>query len=173
MYLRDSHLVGGECASLVGAYDGGAPQRFDRGKTSNNSVLLSHPPSAKGEARCDDRRQSFRDGGDSEGDGDLEVIDGASEPAPTMCSVREVTQVDQPHYHTDHRDHVRQLRPKLVQLLLEWRLLLLRLLDVRVDLPYLRVQPRRMHHRTTLACCYVGPLLIHKSFGIIEDIEDI
>lgn len=42
-----------------------------------------------------------------------------------MHRVVEVADVDEPHGHTDERDDLGELLSKLVQLLLQWRLLLL------------------------------------------------
>lgn len=49
---------------------------------------------------------TFGYGGHSERHGDLEVVDGASQPAATVHGVAEVAHVDGPHRHADHADHL-------------------------------------------------------------------
>src|SRR4029434_9046536 len=46
----------------------------------------------------------LRDGGHSQGDGDLEVVDGAADPGSSVDRVVEVADVDGPHGHTDEGD---------------------------------------------------------------------
>lgn len=57
-HLGHTHLVGGECAGLVGADDRGAAQGFHRGQASDNGVLLGHTAGTKSEAGCDDSGQT-------------------------------------------------------------------------------------------------------------------
>jgi len=72
----DRHLVGGERARLVGADNRRTAERLDRRQTAHDGVLLGHTTSSEGEARRDDGRQTFRDGGHRQRHGDLEVVDG-------------------------------------------------------------------------------------------------
>lgn len=57
-HLGHTHLVGGECAGLVGADDRGAAQGFHRRQASDNGVLLGHTAGTKSEAGCDDSGQT-------------------------------------------------------------------------------------------------------------------
>lgn len=57
-HLGHTHLVGGECTSLVGADDRGAAQRFHRGQASDDGVLLGHAAGTKSEAGGDDSGQT-------------------------------------------------------------------------------------------------------------------
>ena len=102
----DGHLVGGEGAGLVGADDGRAAEGLHRGQGAHDGVLLGHPAGAQSEASGDDGRQTLGDGGHGQGDGDLEVVDGALDPGAAVCRVVEVADVDGPHSHTDDRDHL-------------------------------------------------------------------
>ena len=43
-------------------------------------------------------------GGHSQGDGDLEVVDGSTDPGPSVDGVVEVSDVDGPHGHADEGD---------------------------------------------------------------------
>jgi len=72
----DGHLVGGEGASLVGADDRRAAERLDRRQTAHDRVLLRHTTSSERQTRGDDSRQTFRDSGNGQRYGDLEVVDG-------------------------------------------------------------------------------------------------
>lgn len=49
-------------------------------------------------------RHTFRNGGDSQRHGDLEVVDRSSQPAATVDRVVEVAHIDGPHSHTDDTD---------------------------------------------------------------------
>merc|ERR1712223_1241970 len=118
-HLADGHHVGGECAGLVRADDAGAAESLDRREAPHNSVLGSHPPGSKSKAGGDDGGQTLRDGGDSESDGDLEVVDGSLDPGATVSGVVEVTNVDRPHVNADQSDHLGKLLAELVQLLLQ------------------------------------------------------
>lgn len=57
-HLGHTHLVGGECASLVGADDRGAAQGFHGRQASDNGVLLGHTAGTKSEAGGDDSGQT-------------------------------------------------------------------------------------------------------------------
>ena len=63
-------------------------------------------PGSKSKAGGDDGGQTLRDGGDSESDGDLEVVDGALDPGATVGGVVEVANVDRPHGNADQSDHL-------------------------------------------------------------------
>merc|ERR1719305_1698285 len=118
-HLADGHHVGGECAGLVRADNAGATEGLDRWKAPHNCVLGSHPPGSKSKAGGDDSRETFRDGGDGKGDGDLEVVDGSLDPGATVSGVVEVANVDCPHGNADQGDHLGELLAKLVKLLLQ------------------------------------------------------
>ena len=52
------------------------------------------------------RRRHLRDGGDGESHSDLEVVDGALDPAAAVRGVVEVSDVDRPHGDTDQGGHL-------------------------------------------------------------------
>jgi len=70
-------LIGRQGTRLVGTDHRGAAQRFDGRQTPDYRVLLGHSTCSKGEASRDDGRQTLGNGGNGEGDGDLEVVDGS------------------------------------------------------------------------------------------------
>lgn len=57
-HLGHTHLVGSQCASFIGADDGGAAQGLHRGKAPDDGVLLGHTAGTKGQAGGDDSRQT-------------------------------------------------------------------------------------------------------------------
>ena len=57
------------------------------------------------EAGGDHSGESFRDGGDREGYGDFEIINGPTEHR-AVVRISEMTNVDQPHNHTNHTNHL-------------------------------------------------------------------
>ena len=63
-------------------------------------------PGSKSKAGGDDGGQTLRDGGDSESDGDLEVVDSSLDPGATVGGVVEVANVDRPHGNADQSDHL-------------------------------------------------------------------
>ena len=65
------HLVGGESTGFVGADDRGTTQSLDRGQGSDDGVLLGHAVRAQGQTGGDDSWETFGNGGDGQGDGDL------------------------------------------------------------------------------------------------------
>lgn len=101
---------------------------------------------------------TFRDRGDSQCHGDLEVVDGTADPGASVHGVAEVADVDEPHGDADERDDLGQLLAKLVQLLLQRRALLLRARHLVADLADLRGAGRGHHHAHRLARGNVGTL---------------
>lgn len=118
-HAGDGHLVGGQCAGLVGADDGGATQSFDGGQGPDNGILLGHTTGTQGETSGDDSGQTFWDGGYGESDSNFEVVDGTLDPGATVSGVIEVTNVDGPHSYADNGDDLRQLFTELIQFLLQ------------------------------------------------------
>lgn len=55
------HLVCGQRAGLVGADDGGAPQRLDGGQLPDDHVPLRHAPGAQAVYACDMAYQVLRE----------------------------------------------------------------------------------------------------------------
>lgn len=68
---------------------------------------------------------TFWDGSHSQSDGNLEVINGTTDPGSTMDRVVEVANVDHPDSNADQRDNLGELLTKFIQFLLQWGLLLL------------------------------------------------
>ena len=133
-HLADRHHVGGEGAGLVGADDGGAAESLHGGQRADDGVLGGHPPGAQGEAGGDDGGQTLRDGGNSQSNGDLEVVDSTLDPGATVSGVVEVSNVDGPDSNADESDHLGELLTELVELLLEGSLDLLSLSHLVSDL---------------------------------------
>ena len=71
-------------------------------------VLSGHPPGAECEAGGDDGGQTLGDGGHGQGHGDLEVVDGALEPAAAVGGVVEVSDVDGPDGDADEGDDLEE-----------------------------------------------------------------
>ena len=98
--LANGHLVGGQCAGLVGADDRGATEGLNRGQRAHNGVLLGHTTSSQSQASGDNGWQSLRDGSHSQGNGDLEVVDGSLHPRSSVSWVVEMSDVDCPYCYT-------------------------------------------------------------------------
>lgn len=124
-YSAHRHLVGGEGSRLIGADDRRAAQGLYGGQATNDGVLLGHATRAKSQAGGDDGRKALWDGGHGQGHRYLKVIDGPFDPGATVDGVAEVSDVDDPDGHADEGDDLGELLAKLVQLLLQRRLLLL------------------------------------------------
>lgn len=58
-HLGHTHLVGGECASLIRADDGGAAKGLHGGQASDDGVLLGHTAGTKSQAGGDDSGQTW------------------------------------------------------------------------------------------------------------------
>lgn len=72
--LVDAHLVGGQSSSLVRADDTAASQCLNGWQASYDGVLGGHLAGSQSEAGSDDDGETFRNGGNSEGDGDLKRL---------------------------------------------------------------------------------------------------
>lgn len=103
-YSANGHLVGSEGSRLVRADNRSAAQRLHRGQAANDCILLGHAPRAEGQAGGDDGGQALRDGGHCQGNGNLKVINGPSDPGAAVDWVSEVADVDDPHGHADEGD---------------------------------------------------------------------
>lgn len=68
---------------------------------------------------------TLRDGGNSQSDRNLEVVDSTADPRATVDRVVEVADVDGPDSNTDQGDNLGQLLAELVQFCLQGSLLLL------------------------------------------------
>lgn len=75
-----------------------------------------------------------------------------------MHGVVEVADVDEPHSHTDKRDDLGELLAELIQLLLQWRLLLLSGCHLVTDLSNLCGDTSRHSYTNSFSCCNVGAL---------------
>lgn len=75
-----------------------------------------------------------------------------------MDRIVEVANVDKPDSHTDERDDLGQLLPKLVKLLLQWGLVLLGGSHLVSDLADLSTHTSGGHDAYGLAGCDVGTL---------------
>ena len=118
-HFANGHHVGGQGTGLVGADDGGAAQGLDGGQGSDDSVLLGHPAGAQSQASGDDSGQTFGDSGDSQSDGDLEVVDSSLDPGSTVGGIVEVANVDGPDSDANQGNDFGQLFTEFVQLLLQ------------------------------------------------------
>lgn len=152
------HLIGRKRSSLVGADDRGAAQGLHRGQRAHNGVLLGHAACSQSQTGGDDGGKTLGDGGDGQGHGDLEVVDGAAEPGAAVHGVAEVADVDEPNRNADERDDFGELLTELVQLLLQRRLLLLRARHLVTDLADLGGDAGADHDADGTACGDVGAL---------------
>ena len=64
---------------FVGAYNGSTSERFDRWQTAHNRVLLSHSACSKSQTCCDNSRKPLRNSGNSQCNGNFEIINGSLE----------------------------------------------------------------------------------------------
>merc|ERR1711868_102264 len=101
---------------------------------ADDGVLGGHSSGSKSEAGGDDSGETLGDGGHSQGNSDLEVVDSSLDPGSSVSGVIEVTNVDGPDSNADEGDHLGQLLTKLVQLLLQGSLDLLGLSHLISDL---------------------------------------
>ena len=74
------HLVGGQGSRLVRADDRGAAQGLHGWQAADDGVLFGHAAGAQGQAGGDDGRKTLRYGGHRQCHGDLEVVDGTTDP---------------------------------------------------------------------------------------------
>lgn len=77
--MRYAHLISSQSASLVRANDIGTTESLNARKIPDNCVFLSHFLSAERETGSDDGGKAFGDGGNCQGNGNLEVINGSLE----------------------------------------------------------------------------------------------
>merc|ERR1711868_170383 len=101
---------------------------------ADDGVLGGHSSGSKSEAGGDDSGETLGDGGHSQGNSDLEVVDSSLDPGSSVSGIIEVTNVDGPDSNADESDHLGQLLTKLVQLLLQGSLDLLGLSHLVSDL---------------------------------------
>eukprot|EP00053_Salpingoeca_punica_P015069 m.137833 g.137833 ORF g.137833 m.137833 type:complete len:1067 (-) comp16613_c0_seq1:133-3333(-) len=153
---RHRHLVGGQRAGLVGADDGGAAQGLHRRELADKGVLLGHAAGAQSQAGGDDGGKTLGDGGDGEGDGDFEVVNGALEPVAAMHGVAEMADVDEPDEDADVGDVLAEGVAKFLDALLERGLAVLLLADRLADLANLRVGAGRDDNADSVADRDVG-----------------
>ena len=117
-HARDAHLIGGQGTGLIRTNDIGAAQSFDARKVSDDGVFLSHLFRSKSETCGNDSGQSLRDGGDSEGDSNFEVIYRAFE-GTVMGRIPKVPEVDEPYEDADDRDNLREHVSEIIQFTLQ------------------------------------------------------
>jgi hypothetical protein len=116
--MANTHLVSGESSCFVRADDIRAAKRFDTGKVPDDRILLSHFLGPQCQTGGDDSGKSLRNGSNSEGHSDLEVIYGASENT-MVTGIGKVAIIDGPNKNTNDRDNLRQHITKVIQFLLE------------------------------------------------------
>lgn len=114
----DAHLVGGQSTRLVGADDGAAAQSLDGWQIANDCILGRHLAGAEREASGDDNSETFGNGGDTERNGNLEVVDGALGER-TVAGIAKVANVDKPDQDADDGNDLCQRVTKLIELLFE------------------------------------------------------
>jgi len=115
-------LVGGEGTGFVGADNGGATESFDGWEGSDDGVLFGHSVGTESQTGGDDGWKTFWDGGNSESDGNFEVVDGTFDPTATVHWIVEVTDVDGPDKNANDGDHFGQLFTEFVEFFGEWGL---------------------------------------------------
>lgn len=98
------------------------------------------------------------DGGHSQGDGDLEVVDSTTDPGAAVHGVVEVADVDGPDSDADEGDDLGQLLAELIQLGLQGGLLLLGGGHLVTDLADLGGNSGGHSHADGLASSDVGAL---------------
>lgn len=150
-HAANGHLVGGESTGLVGADDRGATKGFDGGQRADDGVLLGHAAGAESEASGDDSGQTFGNGSDGQGDGDLEIVDGSLDPRSTVGRVVEVSDVDGPDGNANDGDNLRELFTEFIEFLLERGLDLFGLGHFRADFADSGVQASADDNAASLA----------------------
>ena len=118
-HAADGHLIGGQCTGFVGADDRGATQGFHRRQRAHNGVLLGHATSTQSQASGNYGGETFRDGSHSQGNGNLEIVDGTLDPRSTVSRIVEVADINSPDGDTNDGDDLRQLFTEFVQFLLK------------------------------------------------------
>lgn len=129
----DSHFVGGKSTGLIRADDRSATKGLDSWELGDDSLLLSHTVDTEGKGGCDDSRKTFWDGSDSERDGDLEERDSTEDPA-SLASFLELANVSNPGEDADVKNCLGDDLTEGVELLLEWGLGFLGLVNSLLDL---------------------------------------
>lgn len=102
-YLRDAHLVSGQRAGFVRAYNVRAAKSLDAREVANNRVLLSHLLRAESETCRDDGSKTLRNSGDGERNSNLEVVHRTLKHA-VVRGIPEVTDVNNPDENADDGD---------------------------------------------------------------------
>mmetsp|Transcript_86732 Transcript_86732/g.250308 ORF Transcript_86732/g.250308 Transcript_86732/m.250308 type:complete len:378 (-) Transcript_86732:474-1607(-) len=162
-----THLVRGKRAGLVGADHRGAPQGLDRWQLPDDGVALGHFSRAQGKARGNHRRQALRNGRDSQGHGDFEVVDAPAKEG-AMHGIEKMLVVDKPHDSADEEDDLREQLTELLDFLLQGRLLFLlgRILHCRLDNADLSLHARGSHDADAAAVRNRGGRVEHVDLGL-------
>jgi len=113
--LGDTHLVGGQSSSFVGADYIRTTKGFDTREVPNDCVLLSHLFGSEGKACGDYGGEALWDSSDSKCYGDFEVMDSAVDHT-SVGWIPEVPEVDDPDEDTNDTDDFGKHISKVIQL---------------------------------------------------------
>mmetsp|Transcript_10863 Transcript_10863/g.16387 ORF Transcript_10863/g.16387 Transcript_10863/m.16387 type:complete len:243 (+) Transcript_10863:1841-2569(+) len=169
------HLVGGEGSGLIRANHRSAAQSFNSREGTDNGLLLGHTLGSKSQTGGNDSGETLGDSGDSQRDGDLEVIDRTTNP-PTKGRVVEVANVDQPHDDTQNTNGDREVVSELVQSLLQGEGGFLLFGELFVDLSFLGVETGSNNDTNPLPADDIGPrekgvdLVLSQGVGLIDSV---
>mmetsp|Transcript_22287 Transcript_22287/g.59004 ORF Transcript_22287/g.59004 Transcript_22287/m.59004 type:complete len:331 (+) Transcript_22287:2108-3100(+) len=151
-HANATHLVGGQCARLVGTDDSGATKSFHGRELPDYGVSLCHLSGTECQASGDHCGQALWDRCHSQCNGDLEVVD-APPQERTMDRVEEMLVVYGPNQSTNDKDYLCEQLPKFVKFSLQRGLLLVlrRSLNRRLNLSNLSGHTRPNHNSDNLA----------------------
>lgn len=145
-HSANGHLVGGQRPCFVRADDRGTAQCLHRGQAANDGVFLGHAAGPQGQAGGYDSGQPFGDGSHCQRHSDFEIVDSPPDPGAAVDRVVEVSDVYDPHGNANQGDDFGKLLSELVQLLLQWRSVLLRGCHLVPNLADLCVHTSSHHH---------------------------
>lgn len=131
--LLDNHFVGGQSTGLIRANDSGATEGFNTLELSDNSSFLGHTTGSQSQAGGDDSGQTFRDSSDGKSDGDLEVVQAASDET-TVDGIAEVSEVDNPDDDANDTDSLGQSFTEFFETLFQGSVFVFGFLEILVDL---------------------------------------
>lgn len=107
-HATNGHLVGGKGACLIRTDDTGATQSLHRWKGADDGIFTCHSASSECQASCNDGRKTLRNSGNSQGHGNLKVVDCTSNPRTTMGGIIEMSDVNYPYGNTNECNDLKE-----------------------------------------------------------------
>mmetsp|Transcript_5850 Transcript_5850/g.11601 ORF Transcript_5850/g.11601 Transcript_5850/m.11601 type:complete len:230 (+) Transcript_5850:2345-3034(+) len=119
--LHTGHFIHSESPSLIGTDHGGATEGLYGIQLPDDCSSLSHSPGTQCQTESDNSRKTFRNGCDSQGNSDFQVVNTPFNPAP-VCRIIELAVIHHPNKKANHTDNIRELNPELIKLFFQWAL---------------------------------------------------